>query len=288
LNTILRRWRDLPRDPDETLFDREAVGDRGARAATLAEVLPILRGPETGATLSQRGDVLACEDGRTYPIINGRPVLMRDAALRRLQMGEAIEPPDASGDALDQYLYLNQVKNAGGDPNSPLADPWYRRHLHRSRRLLAEAQGLILDVGCDDPALSRQLFPAGVDYLGLEPALGRNPGMRLVAMAEFLPLQAASVDGVAFLTSLDHVFDYHAAIDEAFRVLKPGGALYLGVLIWTHRAELYRDNIHFHHFRDFEIQGVLQSFQVERIDAYGWKGDAHRFGAYLRARKPRA
>jgi SAM-dependent methyltransferase len=178
------------------------------------------------------------------------------------------------------------VKNAGGDHNAPFADAWYRRHLHRARQLVGSAKGLVLDVGCDDPALSRLLFPRSVDYLGLDPGLGARREPCLVGMAEFLPIRSGVLDGVAFLTSLDHVLDYHAALDEAFRVLKPGGKLFLETLIWTHRAELIRDNIHFHHFRQHEIEGALSAFRIEKLTRYNWKDDEHRFGIYLIATKP--
>lgn len=217
---------------------------------------------------------------------HGRPLLLPEALSARVDGDRLRIGPEDAADPMLQYAYLGMVKNAGGDHNTPLSDLWYRRHLHRSRELVREASGLVLDVGCDNPALSRSLFPPGVRYVGIDPGLGPRPEPCLVGMAEFLPFRAESFDGVAFLTSLDHVLDYHAALDEAFRVLKPGGRLFLGTLIWTRRAELVRDNIHFHHFRQHEIEGALASFRIDRLTRHGWKGDDHRFGVYLVATKP--
>jgi hypothetical protein len=46
-----------------------------------------------------------------------------------------------------------------------------------------------------------------------------------------------------------------------------------------------KDNVHFHHFRQFEIEGALRRFRIGRIKRYGWKNDDHRFGVYLAAMK---
>lgn len=155
----------------------------------------------------------------------------------------------------------------------------------RASELLAAASGLVLDVGCDDPDLSRRLFPSAARYLGLEPSLAGARGFSIAGMAEFLPFADGVFDGVSLMTSLDHVLDYHAAIDEAWRVLRRGGSLFLATLIWSERAELYRDNIHFHHFREFEIRGALSRFEVRSVRRYGWKGDTHRHGVYIHAVK---
>jgi ubiquinone/menaquinone biosynthesis C-methylase UbiE len=94
------------------------------------------------------------------------------------------------------------------------------------------------------------------------------------------------VDNVCLLTSLDHVLDHHAALDEAHRVLRPGGRLYLASLVWHERAELYRDHVHFHHFREFELFGALARFVVDTVARYPWKGDTHRTALYLALTKP--
>jgi ubiquinone/menaquinone biosynthesis C-methylase UbiE len=105
-------------------------------------------------------------------------------------------------------------------------------------------------------------------------------------MAERLPIADGAADNVALNSSLDHILDYHLAVDEAVRILKPGGMFYMNSLIWTMRAELFPDTVHFHHFRDFELRGALKALRIEEITRYSWKGDSHRYGVYLAARKP--
>jgi len=278
-------WAALPVAEDMTLL---AIEDLDPAACAIdqkiEDLVDILAAPGGGKRVALgTGEA---SDRHLLRFHEGRPLLLPDFVCARLDGDRLrIDLTDVSDPAL-QYIYLNMVKNAGGDHNTPLSDAWYRRHLHRSRELVRNAAGLVLDVGCDNPALSRLLFPSAVRYFGIDPGLGPRLEPCIVGMAEFLPVESGVLDGVAFLTSLDHVFDYHAALDEAFRVLRPGGKLFFASLIWTHRAELIRDNIHFHHFRQHEIEGALSAFRIEQLTRYNWKDDEHRFGVYLVATKP--
>jgi hypothetical protein len=90
---------------------------------------------------------------------------------------------------------------------------------------------------------------------------------------------------VLFNTTLDHILDWHRAVDEALRVLVRGGQMIIASLIWTADADLLGDSVHFHHFRDYEILGALSAMAVERVVRYDYKGDRHRHGMYVRATK---
>lgn len=217
---------------------------------------------------------------------HGRPILLPPQIATRVRGEEIVISREDLSDPLLHYMQLSILRHAAFPHNSALDDPWYQRHAHRARALVSDVTGLVLDVGCDNPALSRRIFPAAARYLGIDPGLGPRPEPCAVAMAEYLPLPDASVDAVAFLTSLDHVLDYKSAIDEAWRVVKPGGLLYLASLVWFDSAELMRDGIHFHHFRQYELAGALRKFNIEQLTAYSWKNDEHRVGIYLKARKP--
>ncbi|MHA1114485.1 MAG: class I SAM-dependent methyltransferase [Alphaproteobacteria bacterium] len=95
----------------------------------------------------------------------------------------------------------------------------------------------ILDIGCGDGSNVRLLAARGAQVTGLEVSAARIADARakpkageetyLEASAESLPLPDASMDVVAFINSLHHVpADAHAAaLDEARRVLVPGGRM---------------------------------------------------------------
>ncbi len=107
-------------------------------------------------------------------------------------------------------------------------------------RLLDITGAQLVDVGCGDGALARQLAERGAQVLGLEPdptqaALNRDapptPGVTLhQADGEAIPLPDSAADGVFFGRSLHHVPIERMApvLGEARRVLRDdGGFLYV-------------------------------------------------------------
>jgi hypothetical protein len=266
-------------------------GSAAGRAATphlltLDESLPLLASPDTGAALVPDAGGLATPGGEHFPLRGNVPLLFPARLLPFAGAGLIDVPFERSDDALVQYALINSIKQKHGNHNSDHASIWYERHLERTRRLVADAAGVVLDVGCDVPATSASVFPSGVRYLGLDPLFGDTTHFRLIGLAERLPIQSEAVDAVALLTSLDHVLDHHAALEEAWRVLRPGGRLYLASLVWSERAELYRDHVHFHHFREYELLGALGRFRLDTLQRYPWKDDTHRSALYLALTRP--
>ncbi|HKY32860.1 MAG TPA: methyltransferase domain-containing protein [Candidatus Polarisedimenticolia bacterium] len=106
----------------------------------------------------------------------------------------------------------------------------------RRRALLAQARGLVLEVGAG-PGTNVGLFPPGVLYVAMEPNVHshlylleahRRAGVtpRLLGGAgERLPFRSASCDTVVMTLVLCAVRDPAAVLSEARRVLKPGGRL---------------------------------------------------------------
>jgi len=270
----------------KTLDPSSIPAPEQARLLSLAEVVPLLASPDTRRPLSLDADGGSLHAGdERFPVRSGLPLLF-PARVQPFLGARELEVPLAHGrDALLQYVFLSLVKQRGGEANTPHDDVNYLKHIHRARVLVREARGVVLDVGCDSPRISKAIFPAGTSYVGLDSTYADAAQFRLIGMAEFLPIRDAAVENVALLTSLDHVLDHHRALDEAWRVLAPGGMLYLATLVWSERAELFHDHVHFHHFREHEILGALARFSIETLQRYPWKGDTHRSGWYLRARK---
>jgi SAM-dependent methyltransferase len=105
--------------------------------------------------------------------------------------------------------------------------PLVVEHLRGTRR--------VLDVGCGEGQVARQLAAAGVDVVGVDPscpqvalARERGGGPRYArASAERLPVADRSVDAVLACLAFEHVGDLPAAVREIARVLVPGGRLLL-------------------------------------------------------------
>ena len=179
-------------------------------------------------------------------------------------------------------MMLSQIKQSG-EINAPFDSKPVRKHQHRFQDFCKELSGLVIDVGCDKLSKSMQLLPPTCEYLGLDPYSGQGE-FRVIGLGEILPIKDNSVDAVLFNTSMDHILDYHTAIQEAHRILKPDGRIVIANYAWLERATLLSDSVHFHHFREYELLGAVKEFfDIEEICRYeDPKNDVHRFELFIR------
>jgi ubiquinone/menaquinone biosynthesis C-methylase UbiE len=95
----------------------------------------------------------------------------------------------------------------------------------------------VLVIGCGPkPQSIRELLDAGFNATGVEPVgfhvetaatwLGAS-GVVLQGTAEALPAKDGSHDAVIMESVLEHVDSAHQSVAEAYRVLRPGGVLYV-------------------------------------------------------------
>jgi SAM-dependent methyltransferase len=256
------------------------------RALSLAECLRrrLLISPDTKKELveSKEGEFLEDKQNR-YILKNGCPMLYPKEISDILLDGGM--PLDYSASPLQQYVLLSQIKQSG-EINAPLDSVPARKHQFRFKDFCKGLTGLVLDVGSDKPSHSMQFLPPECEYLGLDPYAGDGE-FRLIGLGEILPINHSCVDAVLFNTSLDHMLDYHTAIEEACRVLRLGGRIVIATYAWIEDASLLADSIHFHHFREFEIFGALNKhFEIEDVRRYEDPKHAnHRYGLYVMAKR---
>ena len=97
-------------------------------------------------------------------------------------------------------------------------------------RARPHAHGVLLDVGCGDKPFARWFRGHVTRYLGTDLPCSRYLGRarpEVFARAEQLPIRAGSVDTVLGLSMLDHLPEPGRLLEEAYRVLRPGGILLL-------------------------------------------------------------
>jgi SAM-dependent methyltransferase len=114
----------------------------------------------------------------------------------------------------------------------------------------AVREARILDVGCGDgfaTGVAAARLPghrfAGIDWSVPSLRLARERGLPVLraGLDTRLPVRSASVDIVIMSEVIEHLVDTDSAIEEAHRVLKPGGSLLLStpnLAAWYNRALL--------------------------------------------------
>ncbi len=131
-----------------------------------------------------------------------------------------------------------------------------RTHIDVIEEYVPLRNRFLVDVGCGDGTLCRQLAKRGALVLGVEPdqiQAEKNRKAEIVpnvglaeGSAQELPLESQQTDAVLFQYSFHHVpaDSMHKAIEEAIRVLKPDGILYFAEPV---ARGLHHDTIaHFH------------------------------------------
>lgn len=117
---------------------------------------------------------------------------------------------------------------------------WFvgRRHLALAllnQALSGQSGRQVLDLGCGTGAVLANLAQRhesyGLDFsaLALEFCAKRGLERLTLGNGERLPFRDAQFDAIVALDIIEHIPDDRAAFSEAFRVLKPGGALVMSV-----------------------------------------------------------
>jgi uncharacterized protein YbaR (Trm112 family) len=158
------------------------------------------------------GWLLAAGGGRRYPVIEGVPVLLADEAAVQEYLAET------GGAMADEYLAPGRAVRARN-----AFDRWLLR-----RSVLSEAVDLaIRQVLHELPAGAVCVsVGGGPDRWGehiVNLNIGRFPGVDVVGDAYALPYADDSVDAVLCWAVLEHLELPDRAVQEIFRVLRPGG-----------------------------------------------------------------
>ena len=104
-------------------------------------------------------------------------------------------------------------------PPSPCYDRFKKERMRDFLKHFNSDQ-TVLDIGC------RQ-FVLSFNHINLDIAL--YPGVNLIGDAHKLPLKSARIDGIIIIAVLEHVVSPDLVVEEMYRVLKPGGRIYVEV-----------------------------------------------------------
>lgn len=221
----------------------------------------------------------------SYPVINNIPVLVKDWQSHNLELEKlsAIKP--------DWY----QTEQ---DPEE--SSPW--RHNHRKRRQYVESYirnwlnkkeiekvDHLLDLGCGDgnhlsylEKFGRNIFGSDYNLVRLVRSSSRFPEATFF-LADLLdyPAKQGFFDIIFFNHVIEHITDDCKALENIYRMLKPGGLIILGTpnegAFWWQLAYYIQpsmrqqtDHVQFYTAESLVQKMELAGFNIIEIEHIGW------------------
>ena len=102
------------------------------------------------------------------------------------------------------------------------------------------ASGRLLDIGCGNKPYESMFDGRIVEYFGCDVVQSSLNRVQVICEATHIPLASRSFDTVFSTQTIEHVSDHQRLLDEAFRLLKPGGHLIIsGPMYWHLHEEPY-------------------------------------------------
>jgi SAM-dependent methyltransferase len=130
-------------------------------------------------------------------------------------------------------------------------------------------RGIVLDVGGGREAPLDASWPAGVTRYRIDAFPHIRPD--LIADAAQLPMRDGVADAVVMCELLEHLAQPRMAIDEARRVLRPGGTLCGSV---PFLFPVHADPYDFHRYTDQGLRTLLAEFRDVAVTPHGNRAGA--------------
>jgi SAM-dependent methyltransferase len=167
--------------------------------------------------------------------------------------------------------FFSKIRSLGLDreaffalPEDRRVDRW-RLNSPRFNLLYAERRiGVkVVDLGCGPPSTQARIREeAGAEnYLGIDYSIENKPG--LVADVAHLPFANKTLNLVRSFSMFEHTYNYKQIIDDIYRVLRPGGSLFVQVPFLLEFHGFPSDYFRFTHIA---LQRILQDAGFKIVD----------------------
>ncbi len=134
------------------------------------------------------------------------------------------------------------------------------------KRELASFSGKILDVGCGNKRLQEYL-PSDTDYTGID--FNAAADIQMDISKEPYPFKDNSFDYIICNAVLEHVKNDDFVLNEIYRVLKPGGTLYVSI---PFMQPYHADPDDFRRYTGYGLENKLKEHgfaDMRSLEAYG-------------------
>jgi len=134
----------------------------------------------------------------------------------------------------------------------------------------AYANGKLLDIGCGNKPYKYYTEPFVNEHLGCDIVQSSGNLVDFVCEATNIPIANETFDTILSTQTIEHVADFQLLVNEAFRLLKPGGCFIVsGPMYWPIHEAPYD----FHRFTKFGFIHSLEKagFKIEEVTPNGGK-----------------
>lgn len=163
---------------------------------------------------------------------------------------------------------LNRLSTINIDNNHPYFLHYISYHKELKKAIIQYAKGDLLDIGCGNKPYELLFEGLITKYIGCDIIQSNQNKVDVLSAANNIPLENESFDTIFSTQTIEHVEDHQGLVNEAYRLLKPGGYFILsGPMYWPLHEEPYD----FFRFTKHGYRYILEktNFNIVKIQANG-------------------
>lgn len=129
--------------------------------------------------------------------------------------------------------------------------------------ILKYAKGRVIDIGCGNKPYENIFTEKTTEYIGCDIIQSNLQKVDILCEANKIPLADNSFETAFSTQTIEHVEDHQGLVNEAFRLLKPGGyTIVSGPMYW----HLHEEPYDFFRFTKYGFQYVFEKAGFEMIE----------------------
>lgn len=158
---------------------------------------------------------------------------------------------------------LERLSSYEFDVNDPYYLHYASYHKELKKAIHIYAKGDLLDIGCGNKPYEPMYKDLIKSYIGCDIVQSNLNKVDIISPANNIPLEDNTFDTVVSNQVIEHVEDHQGLVNEAFRLLKPGGYFILsGPFCWP----IHEEPFDFFRFSKFGFNYILEKAGFEVLE----------------------
>jgi SAM-dependent methyltransferase len=125
------------------------------------------------------------------------------------------------------------------------------------------AKGRVLDIGCGNKPYLEMFAGKITEYIGCDIVQSSEKKVDVLCEATNIPLPDQGFDTVFSTQTLEHVAEHQKLLDEAYRLLKPGGHIIISAPLYWH---LHEEPYDFFRFTKYGFEHIFNKAGFKTVE----------------------